>query len=148
MSNKIVGKQHSFVFAPSTSISNHSVSFIMLLSDLQTDENLDLTKVHAARPEDVVHKREQFSISLRSEKKQEVLRAKRQRNIKMLSKAKFLLSQNNKMEFQIKDRDSLKQILTRVNNSIMQPSLNSLNSFSVCDLIQILRELEQISKST
>ena len=33
MSNKIVGK-HSFVFAPSTSISNHSVSFIMLLSDL------------------------------------------------------------------------------------------------------------------
>ena len=70
----------------------------------------------------VLEKREQFSISLRAQKKSKVLALKRKRNERELTKAKFLCYQSEEagaaVGYQIKSPQVLADILMQVDVSL------------------------------
>ena len=92
-------------------------------------------------------KREQFSVSLRAQKKKEILAQKRVKTRMHLTKAKFLCSQDSKQKgLEIKDIGHVIEIIDAVEASLRiqfhnKPELN----FSITDIMQILKEMNHIA---
>ena len=100
----------------------------------------------SAKPEELMRKREEFSVSLRNKKKTQILAEKRQRNIQSLTKAKFLYMQKeNRLEVK-QDPKLLSDLIEQINKSLKYP-FGHLSAFKVDDIIQILKEMHQISRN-
>jgi hypothetical protein len=95
-------------------------------------------------------KREQFSVSLRTQKKKEIIALKRVRNQQHLSKAKFFLTkQSQDSGLQIKEISHLIEIIEAVDSSL-RPKFQEIPevTFSLEDILQILKEMNHIASSS
>ena len=98
----------------------------------------------------MLEKREQFSISLRAQKKSKVLALKRRRNERVLTKAKFLCYQAENStapgQYRVKSPQVLADILMQVDIGLQYP-FGDDRCFKVSDLIQIIKEMHHIGNS-
>lgn len=94
----------------------------------------------------LLQKRELFSISLRAQKKRDILLQKRERKLLQMTKAKFLgnISQKDgRKKVVFKDVSALAEMIARLHNIVPRP-FDHQSELTIKDMIQILTEIRCI----
>ena len=100
-------------------------------------------------PQHVLRKGEEFSISLRNQKRMEILNQKRQRKLGIITKAKFLGQVNTKnrlKKIEFYELATIRQQVRSLNTMLGKP-LSDPDCYPISDFIQIIKELKAISTS-
>jgi len=97
-------------------------------------------------PDRLLQKRELFSISLRAQKKRDILLQKRERKLLQMTKAKFLgnISQKDGLpKIVFKDVSALEEMIARLHN-IAPREFDYQSELTIKDYVQILTEIRCI----